>query len=112
MSVAEPQPAVPKPSRRWYCPRLKWVLFALLTIEGFLLFSEQVGWCGLDEDKVVTAALAVAAIIAPILLVLCWNSLVLFWIVARWAFRSSAHPSVVTSPPPYHAGINSHPTAS
>ena len=70
----------PKPRRRWFHPRLNWVLFALLAVEGFLLLSEQLGWFGFHEDKGNTLAIALAAVIVSMLLMF-------FWVVARFAFR-------------------------
>jgi len=70
----------PKPKRRWYHPRLNWVLFSLLAVEGFLFLSEQAGWFGLNEDKVMTLGLALAAVIVSMLSVF-------LWIVACWGFR-------------------------
>jgi len=77
----------PVPKSRWFHPRLNWVLFALFAVEGFLFVSAQVGWFGFNEDIVVTAAIAVAAVIVvPSLLILSWIVLLLFWIAARLAF--------------------------
>jgi hypothetical protein len=68
------------PKLRWFYPRLRWVLIALLAVEGFLVLSEQVGWFGFREDKVGPFVIALAAVIVSILLTI-------LWIVLRMGFR-------------------------
>jgi hypothetical protein len=64
---------------RWYRPKLIWVLFLILAVDGFLLVSEQLRWFGLQWEKD-GAAVVITAVIVPILLVV-------IWIVARLAVR-------------------------
>ncbi len=62
-------------------------------IGGFLLISEQAGWFGFAEDEK-KMAIALAVVILPIFLLVVWivlkvlrDTLRLFWIVARLAYR-------------------------
>ncbi len=44
MSVSDPQPAVPKPSIRWYCLTQGRMLAALLAVEGVLSVANWFCW--------------------------------------------------------------------
>ena len=75
-------------------PKLSWVLFALLAVEGFLFVSEQAGWFGFHEDRISPFLFAMAAVIAPIFLMFFWIFLRALWdvfrffgMVARLAYR-------------------------
>ena len=55
-------------------------MFVLVAVEASLFLSAQLGWFGFNEDKNTPLALALAAIIVPMLFML-------LWIAARCGFR-------------------------
>ena len=61
MSVAEFQPAVPKP-KRWFCPTPGWLVLASLVATGLLFASERWSCFSFNEHKGWTVLIAVAGV--------------------------------------------------
>ena len=70
MSVTEPQPAVRKPSVRWYHLTPGHFVLALLGVEVLLWLSERFAWLGWHKGYAVLTG--VAAVGVAMLLVLLW----------------------------------------
>jgi hypothetical protein len=78
MSVAEPQPTVPKPSVRWFHLTPDRLILGLLAIEGLLWLSARLGWPVWHKGyAVLTAVASVGVAFLPMLL----------WFAASLLFR-------------------------
>ena len=84
MSVADPQPAAPKTSIRWFCLTPGRVVVALLAVEGLLWLSNWLGWPTWHKGYAVLSVVAVVGL--SILLMLLWFILAL---VSRFRFQFS-----------------------
>ncbi len=78
MSVTEPQPAVPKPNRRWYRLTPDRVVIALLVVECLLWLSERFGWLAWHKGY---AALSAVALVTMALVGM------VIWFVVALIFR-------------------------
>ncbi len=90
MSVAESQPAVPKPSVRWFHLTPDRLILALLVIEGLLWLSDRIGWPVWHKGYAVLTAVASVAMAMLVMLVWFAGSLVL-----RWRFQFSMRSLLV-----------------
>jgi hypothetical protein len=90
MSVAEPQPAVLKPSVRWHHPTPDRLIVGLLAVEGLLWLSDHLGWPAWHKGYAVLAAVATVAV--ALLAMSLWFALALFF---RWRFQFSIRSLLV-----------------
>jgi hypothetical protein len=79
--------ADPKPRRRWFHPRLNWLLFPPFIVEGFLLLSVHFGWFGFDKRTGEAAVIALATVIVSMLPISVCIVARLTCIVARFTGR-------------------------
>jgi hypothetical protein len=90
MSDAEPQAAVPKPTRRWIAVTPGRLVVGLVVVECLLWLSERFGWPPWHKGyAVLTTVMAVGAALAALLL---------WWLVAllyRWPFQFSIRSLLV-----------------
>ena len=84
MSVAEPQPAAPKPRIRWFHLTPDRLILALLAAEALLLLAERFGWFGFDAHKGWPVLIAIAAVGVVMFLMLLWFAVALLF---RWRFQ-------------------------
>ncbi len=75
MSLAESQPAVPRPSVRWFHLTPDRLVVGLLVVEVLLWLSERFGWLPWHKGYAVLAAVAVVGV--AMLLVLVWFAIAL-----------------------------------
>ena len=90
MSVAEPEPVVPKPSIRSYRPTPGRCLAALLVVEGLLWLSERFCWLSWHIGYAVLTAVALVAV-ALVGMSLWFAASLLF----RWRFQFSIRSLLV-----------------
>jgi hypothetical protein len=76
MSIAEPHPALPKPSIRWFDPTPGRLLAALLAVEGVLWLSERFGWLPWHKGYAVLTAVAGVGALLGVLLLWCLAALI------------------------------------
>ncbi|MGA2253965.1 MAG: hypothetical protein ABSG53_04825, partial [Thermoguttaceae bacterium] len=92
MNVAESQPAIRKPSIRWFWPTPVWLMLVLLATTGFLFLSERYQWFAFNEHKGWTVLIAVASVGVVLLTMSFW------WLAAlvfRWRFQFSIRSLLV-----------------
>jgi hypothetical protein len=90
MSVTEPQPAVRKPSVRWYHLTPGHFVLALLGVEVLLWLSERFAWLGWHKGYAVLTG--VAAVGLAMVVVLVWFAVALIF---RWRFQFSIRSLLV-----------------
>jgi hypothetical protein len=90
MSIVEPQPAVPKPSVRWYRLTPDRLVLGLLGVEGLLWLSDRLCWPVWHKGYAVLTAVAVVGV--AMLLMLGWFAVAL---VFRWRFQFSIRSLLV-----------------
>jgi hypothetical protein len=90
MSVAEPQPAVPKPSIRWFHLTPDRLILVLLAVEGLLWLSERLGWPAWHKGYAVLTGVATVGV--AMLLMLLWFAIALNF---HWRFQFSIRSLLV-----------------